>query len=144
MIIRMQPTHIDKVMDIWLNENILTHNYIPKSYWYSKFDDVKKAILKSEVYVYLDENIIKGFIGIENSYIAGLFVKKEFQGLGIGRKLLQKCKYEYQNLSLNVFRKNVNAINFYKKNSFIIKEKYIDNETKEIEYFMQYVSSTKF
>lgn len=144
MITKMQSTHIDEVMKIWLGENLSSHSYISPNYWYSNYNEVKNAILKSEVYVYIDENIVKGFIGIENSYIAGLFVKNEFQGLGIGTKLLHKCKEKYQNLYLKVFSKNVKAINFYTKNSFIIKEEKIDEDTKETEYFMQYVAPTKF
>ena len=42
MITRMQAAHIDSVMEIWLSENISTHNYVLKDYWYSKFDEVKK------------------------------------------------------------------------------------------------------
>lgn len=140
----MQSKHINEIMDIWLSENISAHSYISKNYWYSNFEEVKKAILKSEVYVYIDGGLVKGFVGIENGYIAGLFVKKEFQGLGIGSQLLQKCKSKYQNLSLKVFRKNIRAINFYIKNSFKIQKEFFNDDTKETEYFMQYVSSTKF
>lgn len=43
MIKRMQAAHIDSVMEIWLSENISTHNYVLKDYWYSKFDEVKKS-----------------------------------------------------------------------------------------------------
>lgn len=53
MIIKMQAIHIDEVMGIWLNENISAHNFVPQDYWYSKFDEVKIAILKAVKYMFI-------------------------------------------------------------------------------------------
>lgn len=55
---------------------------------------------------------------------------------GIGTSLLNKVKEIKNNLTLNVYKKNTNAISFYKKNEFGITSENIDNNTKEIEYTM--------
>jgi len=47
-----------------------------------------------------------------------------------------KVKENRDNLTLSVYKKNVNAINFYKKNDFIITSENIDKDTAEIEYTM--------
>jgi len=39
-------------------------------------------------------------------------------------------------LKLSVYKKNTNAIKFYKKNNFIIISENIDENTNEIEYIM--------
>ena len=81
------------------------------------------------------ENIV-GFIGINENYIEGIFIDTNNQCKGIGTSLLNKVKENRDNLTLSVYKKNINAINFYKKNDFIITSENIDKDTAEIEYTM--------
>ena len=80
--------------------------------------------------------IIVGFIGINENYIEGIFIDTNNQCKGIGTSLLNKVKENRDNLTLSVYKKNINAINFYKKNDFIITSENIDKDTAEIEYTM--------
>ena len=77
-----------------------------------------------------------GFIGLNNNYIEGIFIDSNNQGNGIGTDLLNKAKEQKESLVLSVYKKNTNAINFYKKNDFAITSKSIDKKTNEIEYTM--------
>lgn len=77
-----------------------------------------------------------GFIGLNKNYIEGIFVDENNQGKGIGTSLLNKAKENRNCLKLSVYKKNTNAISFYKKNGFEIINENIDNNTKEIEYTM--------
>lgn len=129
---------LDNIMNIWLNNNIKTHNFIDKNYWINNFDYVKTLLPTSEIYVYEINNSIIGFIGINKNYIEGIFIKEEYQNKGVGSKLLNYIKNLYNELYLNVYKNNDNAIEFYKKHNFnIVKEK-IDENTNEIELVMQY------
>ncbi len=129
---------LDNIMNIWLNNNIKTHNFIDKNYWINNFDYVKTLLPTSEIYVYEINNSIIVFIGINKNYIEGIFIKEEYQNKGVGSKLLNYIKNLYNELYLNVYKNNDNAIEFYKKHNFnIIKEK-IDENTNEIELVMQY------
>lgn len=129
---------LDNIMNIWLNNNIKTHNFIDKNYWINNFDYVKTLLPTSDIYVYEINNSIIGFIGINKNYIEGIFIKEEYQNKGVGSKLLNYIKNLYNELYLNVYKNNDNAIEFYKKHNFnIIKEK-IDENTNEIELVMQY------
>ena len=104
---------IHEVMQLWLDTNIAVHDFIPKEYWTDNYEIVKKMLPYSEILVY-EEDVIYGFIGIINkSYIAGLFISKQFQKHGIGTKLLDECKKRYPCLTLDVYVKNEHAINFY-------------------------------
>lgn len=137
MIKELEISKIDHVMKIWLEVNISAHEFILEDYWKSNYDYVKNILPEARVLVYEDNGEIKGFIGIiENSYIAGLFVSTQYQNEGIGSKLLEKCKEEYSNLRLDVYAKNLKAINFYKKHGFEIEKQKENNDTKEIEYSM--------
>ena len=136
MIRKFEDKDIDEIMQLWKKENIKAHNFIPKEYWENNYDLVKETIPKVEIYVYTIKNKIVGFIGVDKNYIEGIFVDTNNQCYGIGTSLLNKVKYNRNDLILSVYKKNINAIKFYKKNGFIIKSKNIDKNTNEIEYLM--------
>ena len=139
MVTQLTTSKLKAVMEIWLETNIEAHSFIPKEFWLSNFKMVKEVLPQAEVYVFEEDKIIKGFIGIvDKSYIAGLFVKREYQEQGIGHELLDFCKGKYKNLSLDVFVKNEKAIKFYIKNDFKIFGKKMNEDTCEEEYFMTY------
>lgn len=137
MIKKLTLDKLDEVMEIWLNTNIEDHNFINQQYWINNFDLVKQMISSAEVYIFQEDNIIKGFIGIiEEEYIAGLFVKREYQREGIGKALIEYIKPKYKQLTLDVYAKNKNAINFYCKNNFKVVNEKKNEDTKELEYEM--------
>lgn len=136
MIRKLKKEDIDEVMEIWKNENIRTHNFISKEYWENNYEYVKDILPNADIDVYLLDEHIVGFIGVDNDYIEGIFVDINNQHKGIGTSLLNKIKEEKEKLNLSVYKKNINAIKFYKKNGFIITSEGIDKNTDEIEYTM--------
>ena len=136
MIRKLNDNNIDAVMQIWKEENIKAHNFIPKEYLEEKFNYVKSILPSAEIYVYIDKNTIEGFIGINNNYIEGIFIKEINQNKGIGTALLEKVKQLKPKLILNVYEKNKKAIKFYEKNGFKIIKENTDKETNEKEYTM--------
>lgn len=138
MIKKLEQSSIDEVMNIWLNTNIDSHHYINPDYWKSNFDIVKKLFPQAEVYVYEIDTRIIGFIGLNKTYIEGLFVCKEEQSKGIGKKLLDYAKGIKSELTLNVYQKNVQAIMFYQREGFEIQGESIDANTNEKEYLMKW------
>lgn len=138
MIRRLQKPDIDTVSDIWLEANRDTHDFIPAEYWENEFLPVKEMLLQAEVYVYTDEykNEIEGFVGLDQEYIAGIFVRKKARSKGIGKALLDFVKEKKQELTLNVYRKNERAVRFYEREGFLILEKKEDETTGEKEYLM--------
>lgn len=136
MIRKFKKEDIDEVMEIWKKENIRTHNFISKEYWKNNYEYVKDILPNADIDVYLLDEHIVGFIGVDNDYIEGIFVDINNQHNGIGTSLLNKIKEEKEKLNLSVYKKNINAIKFYKKNGFIITGESIDKNTDEIEYTM--------
>lgn len=136
MIRKFKKNDINDVMKIWNNENIKAHKFIPKEYWESNYKYVKEILPVAEIYVYVIEKTIIGFIGLNKNYIEGIFIDTNNQGNGIGTLLLNKVKERQNTLTLNVYKKNTHAIHFYKKNGFIITNKNIDENTGELEYTM--------
>ena len=137
MITELDISRIGDIMKIWIEENINAHDFISEDYWKTNYGFVKKALPDATVFVYEDNEEIKGFIGIvEKSYIAGLFVLNKYHSNGIGSDLLERCKQEYPVLKLDVYAKNLKAVSFYRKHGFKIEEEKENDETKELEYSM--------
>ncbi|MGL5434471.1 MAG: GNAT family N-acetyltransferase [Lachnospiraceae bacterium] len=139
MIKRFEPQYLDEIMDIWLNTNISAHSFINKSFWEKAAGMVKSLLPSADLFIYQEENIIKGFIGItDNIYIAGLFVRDTCQSQGIGRKLLDHCKNMYSHMELDVFVENAGAVRFYQKNGFISVETKMNPDFNCNEYHMNW------
>lgn len=140
MIRKCYLSDINEIMNIWLNTNILAHDFIPSDYWKNNYNSVSKAIQNSEVYVYEYNGEIRGFIGLIENYIAGLFVDFKFQSQGIGSKLLSYAKTLKSSLTLNVYEENKKAVSFYNKQGFTIKTSKTDESTNHVEYEMVWFS----
>ncbi|TGC08331.1 N-acetyltransferase [Methanolobus halotolerans] len=140
MIKNLDIPETETVMDIWLKVNITAHQFIPEHYWIRNYSVVKEQYLPvSTTFVYKEDGMIKAFISvIDNSFIGALFVSEEYQGQGIGKKLLDHCKYLYSGLELSVYTKNIQAINFYKKCGFIIRKKQLNEDSGFWEYIMSW------
>ncbi len=136
MIQIIQEKDIDTVAEIWLNTNISAHNFINVAYWLSNFDMVKNMLSQAEVYVYEDNSRIQGFIGLEDNYISGIFVRSELQSCNIGKQLLDFAKTIRNELTLNVYQKNIRAVKFYQREHFKIIQAGIDKAVNEKEYCM--------
>ena len=113
MIRKLQKIDINRVADIWLKTNLKAHYFIPEQYWTNNYEVVKEMLPQADVYVYEDDKIIQGFVGINDEYIEGIFVSDEMQSHGIGKILLDYMKDKKVRLQLNVYQKNVRAISFY-------------------------------
>lgn len=132
----MHENDIDEVMQIWLAANLQAHDFIAETYWKSEFDNVKKIIPASEVYVCEMSKKIVGFIGLSENYIAGIFVASDFQSYGIGKRLLDHAKRLKPELYLHVYQKNIRAVKFYLRENFVIASENIDG-TGEKEFLMK-------
>lgn len=135
MIRKATKNDLNIIMNIWLSANVSAHNFISEEYWNNHFEEVRTAISSSEVYVF-EDSVIKGFVGLKGNYIAGIFIKEEFQSKGIGGKLISFLKTFKPELILNVYEQNENAVGFYEKHGFQISQKNEEEETGHIEYQM--------
>lgn len=138
MIRKMEEKDISDVLQIWLETNIEAHSFIEKEYWTGNYEMVKQILPEAEVYVYEAEKSgqIAGFIGINDQYIEGLFVKESVQSRGIGRQLLDHAKSRKTELRLGVYQKNMRAVRFYLRENFLIQAEQVDEDTNETEYIM--------
>ena len=95
---------------------------------------------QAEVYVYEDDKMIQGFLGVRDEYIEGIFVSDKMQSHGIGKNLLDYIKDKKVRLQLNVYQKNVRAMSFYQREGFTIQSERMNEFTGETEYVMNWES----
>ncbi len=138
MIRRLQKVDINRVADIWLKTNLEAHDFISEQYWIGNYEAVKKMLPQAEVYVYEDNKIIQGFVGVQDKYIEGIFVSGKMQSHGIGKALLDYIKNKKVRLQLNVYQKNGRAMSFYQREGFTIQSERLDEFTGEKEYVMEW------
>ncbi|MCX8650474.1 GNAT family N-acetyltransferase [Gilliamella sp. B2776] len=136
MIREFKSTDLDKVMAIWLQGNEQAHNFIDSNFFKQNFDIVKMLIPMSTVYVQ-DLDGVKGFIGITENYISGLFVEQNYRQQGTGKALVNKAKQRYNQLFVHVYKKNTDAINFFLSQNFEIISESINEESNESELLLR-------
>lgn len=138
MIRELRKTDVEYVAKIWLDTNIKAHDFIPEEYWKSNFAFVKEMFLQAEIYLYEEEKArqILGFVGLNDNYIEGIFVRDKAQSCGIGRKLLDFVKERKCSLKLSVYQKNARAIQFYEREGLQMVSEGVDEVTGEKEYVM--------
>ena len=143
MIRKLLNGDINRVADIWLKTNLKAHYFIPEQYWTNNYEVVKEMLPQADVYVYEDDKMIQGFLGVRDEYIEGIFVSDEIQSCGIGKLLLDYIKDKKVSLRLNVYQKNARAISFYQREGFIIQCEDLDEATGEKEYTMLWKQKQK-
>lgn len=138
MIRKFEAKDAERVMQIWLESNIETHNFVPSDYWLSKYKSVKEQLLQADVYVYKQDREIQGFVGMMDNYLAGIFVDKNCRSMGIGKSLLERIKRNYAAFSLNVYQKNGRAVDFYLREGLSVISKGLEEDTGEADYTMEW------
>ncbi len=69
------------------------------------------------LYVY-DDGVVKGFVKIEGTYLARLYVEPVLQNASIGSQLLEYAVKEHHADHLWALEKNTGAIRFYERHGF--------------------------
>ena len=137
MIQEFCPRQLDDVMRLWLEENLQAHPFVPASYWRQNADAVRAAIPRARVWVWVEQDgAVGGFLGLQDGYIAGLFVERRLQGRGVGTRLLRHVQSLSDTLALDVYAANRRAVEFYRAQGFAVSSSRIDPQTGRREYRM--------
>ena len=127
MIRKITNDDLTSVMAIWVKGNFKGNSFIEKDYWLEIYNETKEKFMDVyDTYVFVEENVIKGFVSIKDKKIKAIYVNPSFIRNGIGKKLINFCKDKYDTLILEVYEKNINAILFFSNLGF--KNKKIDIE----------------
>ena len=135
MIRSFEKEDLCEVLQLWLSVNLEVHSFVKESYWLEHRDTVAAMMLEADIYVW-EEQGIKAFLGLMDTYIAGLFVEREYREKGIGRKLLHFAFQKHAQLTLDVYVENKAAIRFYERVGFVKVKEYDEKATRQLAYTM--------
>lgn len=135
MIRKMNFRDIEKVLKIWHESIVKSHDFIDQIYWDNAKDQIKnKYLFDSETYVYERNNTIIAFISIWSEDTVGMiFVSPDYQNQHLGTEMINYVKKKYHKLAFSIFKKNVLANKFAEKNDFKLSYQQVDTNTCEIE-----------
>lgn len=119
-------------------------SFIPKLKTYINIDKYSVKIFSKGIRFESFHN--KNLVGLlvlyindekKTTFITNVSVCEEYQKMGIAKNLLENCKKfilkkKYNEIILEVFKNNINAIKFYKKNKFEIINKYKNKITMKL------------
>ncbi|MGG0642578.1 GNAT family N-acetyltransferase [Sporosarcina gallistercoris] len=139
MIRAFEESDMDTVVAIWYKGSLQAHHFIVADYWASQVMDMReKYIPMSETHVLTTHSKVIGFISMVDNYLAALFIDTEWQNKGAGKQLLDFEKGRKSTIQVKVYKENLSAIRFYRKNTFVVKEEITDEQTDQREYLMEW------
>jgi putative acetyltransferase len=109
-----------QLIDIWESSVRATHHFLSEQ----NIVNLKTLILKHYFdavdlrALIVDGATIAGFIGVADSNVEMLFVRPEYFGKGIGRKLVENAINNQSALKVDVNEQNPKAIGFYERLGF--------------------------
>jgi len=107
-------TDTEKLSDIWLEASLKAHPFIGKPRLLEQRQLIEQEYLpKSETWVACHGGAVIGFISLLGSFIGGIFIAPNQQGVGVGRKLIAHALEQKNELSLEVYTQNEQAVRFY-------------------------------
>lgn len=140
MINKWQSSNLQPLLTLWLESTIDAHPFIDENYWHESEAIVRELYLPaSQTWVWEEEGIVKGFISVMNQqFVGALFVAPQATGCGIGQALLRYVCDRFPDLSLEVYQKNMRAVNFYHAQGFRIEDSAWQDETRQPTWIMRW------
>lgn len=135
MIREYQAKDLDAIMSLWLKANLDAHPFIDRQFFENNYELVKILIPASTIFVQ-DIDGIKGFIGLTDNHISGLFVDEHYRRQNIGQALIAKAKQLHNELNVFVYKQNTQAVAFYQSQGFQIVSESLNEETNQPELLM--------
>lgn len=114
-----QATDLQKLSAIWFDASVRAHPFIGERRLKEQRVAVETIYLPTaETWVACYRQEPVGFISLLGSFIGGLFVAPQRQGLGAGRALVFHALGLKGELCLEVYTANAQALGFYKSLGF--------------------------
>lgn len=111
---QINSSEYKEVLQVWESSVRATHDFLTEKDIESLVPLVEIGIKEVENIVFVKDNdMIKAFMGIEKDKIEMLFIKDEYRGNGIGKKLITYAIDKYNIKYVDVNEQNKKAVGFY-------------------------------
>ena len=136
MIRSLTQQDTSQAMTLWLEGNLDAHPFIPAAYWHDHIPEVTEQLAQAECYGWFDGARLLGFVGMQDAYLAGLFVARQARSQGVGTALLDHIKAIRPTFMLQVYRENQRAAAFYRREGLTVIAEGTDPDTGAAELTM--------
>lgn len=134
MVRLMEIQELETVLGLWFEMNQKDHDFINIDHWIELKEAMTEVLGNSNVYVYEDDEIIRGFVFVsEGYYIGALYVEDGVRRKLIGTQLIAHLKARYDELVIDVYEKNTIGRSFILSQGFSEEESKIEESTGEVE-----------
>ncbi len=107
-------TDTKTLSNIWFDASVKAHAFIGKERLTEQRQLVEQEYLpKAETWVAAHNGKAVGFISLLDSFVGAIFIDPVHQGMGIGRMLIAHALDRREELSLEVYTANEQALRFY-------------------------------
>ncbi|WP_108262504.1 GNAT family N-acetyltransferase [Mangrovicoccus ximenensis] len=112
-------TDLKRLSAIWFDASLKAHPFIGEKRLTEQRKLIEEEYLpKAETSVACLDGEAVGFISLLGSFIGGIFIAPDRQGHGIGRTLIADALTRKDELSLEVYTENEQAVRFYRALGF--------------------------
>ncbi|MFV0626706.1 MAG: GNAT family N-acetyltransferase [Alphaproteobacteria bacterium] len=119
MIQKLEKEYYKEITEIWEASVRATHDFISEEDIIYYRDVVYNEFLAQlDVYGAIEENELKGFVGIQKNRVEMLFISPKFFHQGLGKKLMKFAIDELDIDEVDVNEQNPKALEFYQKLGF--------------------------
>lgn len=145
MIRESRSSDLTAILALWLESTIYAHPFIAERYWHESEAIVRDVYLPAaKTWVWEENGTLKGFVSVlEGRFLGALFVAPDVLRSGIGKALVQYVQQRFSWLSLEVYQKNQNAVNFYHALGFRIEDSAWQEETRHPTWIMGWEADQK-
>ena len=124
---------LKRVLDIWFESSSIAHDFLGLDQLKEQKNLIRDSYLPmAETWVVVEDGELRGFISLLDHYVGGLFLHPDHQGLGIGRRLIEKALQEKGFLTVGVYEKNLASRKFYERMGFFYESREVQEETGEV------------
>lgn len=107
-------TDTRKLSGIWLDASLKAHSFIGEARLLEQRRLIEEEYLpKAETWVACHAGEPVGFISLLDSFVGGIFIAPDRQGMGVGSMLIAHALARKGELSLEVYTANQQAVRFY-------------------------------
>lgn len=120
MIRNFHPADTSSLLRIYTEASRVATPFLSEAFLEQECKNIREIYIPNTVsYIYDQQNRNMGFISMMGNEIGGLFVDPDYQGHGIGTRLLNHVRPEFEHLEVEVFEKNAIGRAFYDKMGFV-------------------------
>jgi len=121
---------LDGVLSSWENASTIAHPFLTDAFMEKERYNIPNLYLpNADTWVADKAGVVIGFIALIGAEVGAIFVEPEFQGVGVGRSLMDKAQHIHGDLEVEVFEENSIGGRFYSKYGFSRLSESIHEET---------------